>query len=198
MNMFTVHWKVLTKCQVCLPCHINCTKSLGQSATCPHSSQLSQDQGSHPLITPPSQNKKAGYGPQSHQDKRKLVHGGIVSRIEFFENGSNAKWSVPYHQLKTGHNSRFKRYDQIVFRHFFSLHILFLAFIFESGDQCDKRCVVTTTKLGLGNSRHTQPPSSGCLPPQPINCGQSETGEKKVWNTSEVGFHWNWRDTTKE
>ena len=89
------------------------------------------------------------------------------------------KWSVPYHQLKTGHNLRFKRYDQIVFCHFFSFHILFLAFIFESSDQCDKRCVVTTTKLGLGNSRHTQPPSSGCLPPQPINCGQSETRGKE-------------------
>ena len=78
-NIKHVHCSLLTKCQVCLPCHINCTKSLGQSATCPNSSQLSQDQGSHPLITPPSQNKKAGYSHQSHQDQRKLIHGQLVS-----------------------------------------------------------------------------------------------------------------------
>ena len=73
LNIFTVPAKVWTKCQVFLPCHISCTKSLGQSATCPRSFQLSRDQGSHPLITLPSQNKKARYSPQSHPDQRKLI-----------------------------------------------------------------------------------------------------------------------------
>ena len=153
LNIFTVPAKVWTKCQVFLPCHISCTKSLGQSATCPRSFQLSRDQGSHPLITLPSQNKKARYSPQSHPDQRKLIKRVHVC-LKSAKTTLNMENQVP----------TLTSIYQIVLTSFY--HIFLKAFIFEVGGRCDKRCVVTTTKQdsvirGTHNRRHLVP----SLPP---------------------------------
>ena len=116
-----------------------------------------------------------------------LCHQRFMMFLDFVERSQTrkpCKWSVSDHQLKTGPNFKGTEGLKGVFIFLFLSHFLFKAFIFEGSGQCDKRCVVTTTKQGLGNSRHTQRPSSGPPPsPLPINCGQSKRG-KKVWNTS--------------
>ena len=152
LNIFTVPAKVWTKCQVFLPCHISCTKSLGQSATCPRSFQLSRDQGSHPLITLPSQNKKARYSPQSHPDQRKLIKRVHVC-LKSAKTTLNMENQVP----------TLTSVYLIVFTSFFP-HFL-KSFHIWGWRQMWQEVRCHDHKAGLGNSRHTQPPSSGPLPP---------------------------------
>ena len=94
-----------------LTCHINCCKSLGQSATCPRSSQLSQDQGSHPLITPPVKTRKLDTVSSLTKIKENLNSRVtfVIKNLIFFwvsfngaKHENHAKWSVSDHQFKTG------------------------------------------------------------------------------------------------
>ena len=102
------------------------------------SSQLSQDQGSRPLITHPSQNKTARFGALSQQHKVKicLLRKG-TQKTHFFHKKNE---SVANQNLEKKMFS-FVRLEKVCT---FTLHQAFSyqAFIFEGSVRCDKelRC----------------------------------------------------------
>ena len=116
------------------------------------SSQLSQDQGSRPLITHPSQNKTARFGAVSQQHKVKIC---------FLRKGTQKTCLCPRKGVLIQPKISKKCFPFFDLRKFaLSLStrrfLIKLSYLRVALD-VTKSCVVTTTKLGLGNSRHTHP-----------------------------------------
>ena len=138
----------------CPPCWISTIlKARGSLPPVRFSSQLSQDQGSRPLITHPSQNKTARFGALSQQHKVKICLLRKGTQIIHF---SQEKWVCS--QPKISRKKMFSLYDLRKFAPSLSTRrfLIKLSYLRVALD-VTKSCVVTTTKLGLGNSRHTHP-----------------------------------------
>ena len=128
----------LNKMSSCPPCWISTIlKARGSLPPVRFSSQLSQDQGSRPLITHPSQNKTARFGALSQQHKVKicLLRKGTQKTCFF------PKKRSPYPTINLKKMFSFFRLEKACT---FTLHQVFSyqAFIFEGSVRCDKelRC----------------------------------------------------------
>ena len=128
----------LNKMSSCPPCWISTIlKARGSLPPVRFSSQLSQDQGSRPLITHPSQNKTARFGALSQQHKVKicLLRKGTQKTPFFPRKGVHTQPKISKEMFSI---------VRLVKVCTFTLHQAFSyqAFIFEGSVRCDKelRC----------------------------------------------------------
>ena len=125
------------KMSSCPPCWISTIlKARGSLPPVRFSSQLSQDQGSRPLITHPSQNKTARFGALSQQHKVKICSERGQKKLPFFpRKGIHTQPKISKKMFSI------VRLEKVCT---FTLHQAFSyqAFIFEGSVRCDKelRC----------------------------------------------------------